>query len=140
MWSSTSSAMRPFTAPRTEATSCRISAQPRSASSARSTASTWPRMRRTRLSSFVFPRIVWAMRIPPIPWHRGVYYRDRRSPHCDADEPTDDEREARGREPECELTEAGTPDGASGQHGDRGPDAEERERADGRTEVGRASW
>src|SRR6266849_10680678 len=46
-------------APRAPAMSCSTSAQPISWSSARSTASICPRMRRTRLTSLVFSRMVW---------------------------------------------------------------------------------
>src|SRR5712671_2067777 len=53
--------MKPFMAPRAAATRCMTSAQLFSPSSARSTASIWPRMRRTRCRSLVFSRIVWAM-------------------------------------------------------------------------------
>lgn len=45
---------------------------PRSSSSARSMASTWPLMRRTRFSSFCFSRIVWLTVSPK--YGRGLYY------------------------------------------------------------------
>src|SRR5262249_11022879 len=57
----------PLMAPRTAATRWSTSPQPSSCSSARSTASTWPRMRRTRFNNLVFSRIVWVTSIqyPP---------------------------------------------------------------------------
>src|ERR1700739_2619606 len=60
-WSSITSAMSPLMAPRTDAMSCKTSAHPISSSSARSIASTCPRIRRTRPSSFDFSRTVCVM-------------------------------------------------------------------------------
>src|SRR5580704_1250522 len=56
MWSSITSPINPLSAPRAAVMSCSTSAQPMFCSRARSTASTWPRMRRTRLRSLVFSR------------------------------------------------------------------------------------
>src|ERR1700730_13434194 len=49
-------------APRAPAIRCNTCSQPDAPSSARSIASTWPRIRRTRASSFCFSRIVCVMR------------------------------------------------------------------------------
>src|SRR5260370_38254670 len=56
---------------RTAATRCRTLAQPSSCSRARSTASTWPRIRRTRFSSLVFSRVVWVMLYYTPPTYRA---------------------------------------------------------------------
>jgi hypothetical protein len=64
---STTSAISPFIAPRTAEIRCMTLSQPASSSSARSMASTWPRMRRTRASSFCLSRIVWVIGFNTIP-------------------------------------------------------------------------
>src|SRR5262249_25601963 len=61
MWPSMTSAIRLLMAPRQAAMVRRIVEQSCSWSSAFSTASIWPRMRRTRLSSFFLSRMVWAI-------------------------------------------------------------------------------
>jgi hypothetical protein len=73
MWSSTTSAMSPFSSPRASAISCRTSAQPISCSIARSRASIWPRMRRIRPSNLEFSGI----RIVEDMLHSTSYWRLR---------------------------------------------------------------
>ena len=60
MWPSMTSAIRLLMAPRQAAMVSRMVEQSCSCSSAFSTAAIWPRMRRTRLSSFFLSRMVWA--------------------------------------------------------------------------------
>ena len=92
---------QPAVAPRTRGIRCITFSQSASVSSARSIASTWPRMRRTRASSFCLSRMVWviaaAIKSTPIPYtktpivtpswpcvaeHRGKYCGDAGGRRC----------------------------------------------------------